>query len=282
VDAAADLATVDLNALLYKYETDIACAIKEKFQDALTVPAGVMPADHDSSTCNSAYWEAKAAARKAAVDRYQWNPETGMYHDYNTVTNQQTPFRSVTTFYPLWSGLASEEQAKQLIEGMLPQFEHVGGMVSTLPLPGSSWLPRQWDYPYGWAPHQILVWDGLRRYGYTDHAHRVAYRWLYLLTKTFADFNGRMTERYDVVQKSEAAVTDGTEYGNQGSKFDGVNIEGYVVFSLRMREFEADFCLHRFGWTNSSYQYGLKIIGEKLTAALKAGLAWEDIEGASD
>jgi alpha,alpha-trehalase len=128
----------------------------------------------------------------------------------------------------------------------LPHFEKPGGLVSTLPLPlptEKASLSRQWDYPYGWAPHQILVWDGLRRYGFEREARRVAYKWLWLLTRTFADFCGRMTERYDVFLQArvEMEESDGAEYGNQGSKFEGVNVEGYVLsflaFSLLLEMF---------------------------------------------
>jgi alpha,alpha-trehalase len=180
----------------------------------------------------------------------------------------------------------------RVVREIVPQFEHVGGMVSTLPLSdgedGGAWLPRQWDYPYGWAPHQILVWDGLRRYGYEGEARRLAYRWLFLLTRTFVEYCGRMTERYDVVQERTVVDSDGAEYGNQGSKFEGVNIEGYV-FVFFLPAFRLAWCFYwvradwwfrvcRFGWTNSSYQYGMKIIGPRLMKALRKGVVWEDIE----
>lgn len=39
---------------------------------------------------------------------------------------------------------------------------------------------RQWDYPTAWPPHQMLAWIGLERYGYSEDAARIAYRWLYM------------------------------------------------------------------------------------------------------
>ena len=41
---------------------------------------------------------------------------------------------------------------------------------------------RQWDYPFGWAPHQMVAWRGLSLYGHIDFARRLAYRWLYTIT----------------------------------------------------------------------------------------------------
>jgi alpha,alpha-trehalase len=36
------------------------------------------------------------------------------------------------------------------------------------------------DYPYGWAPHQIMTWVGMERYGYQEDAQRLAYRWIFM------------------------------------------------------------------------------------------------------
>ena len=52
----------------------------------------------------------------------------------------------------------------------------------------------------GWAPQQILAWSGLMRYGFQDEAERLAYKWLYMVTKAFVDFNGIVVEKYDVTR----------------------------------------------------------------------------------
>jgi alpha,alpha-trehalase len=44
-----------------------------------------------------------------------------MYFDYDFVNKKQFPFEAATTFFPLWAGLCSDDQAKKLIEA-LPQF----------------------------------------------------------------------------------------------------------------------------------------------------------------
>ena len=35
---------------------------------------------------------------------------------------------------------------------------------------------RQWDYPFGWPPHQMLAWQGLIDYGYEVLAQRLEAR----------------------------------------------------------------------------------------------------------
>lgn len=180
----------------------------------------------------SAYWTARSQRRKDSVNRYLWDSGNGMFRDYNTASRSQTPFESVTSFYALWSGLADESQARQMLEKTLPKFENSGGLSSTTE-PSAALDPdgsegtrgRQWDYPFGWAPHQVIVWDGLSRYGFRGVAQRLAYRWLYNITKVAWQNNGMVTERYNVVHIGDTGASD-VEYGNQGRDFEGVPKEG--------------------------------------------------------
>ena len=94
---------------------------------------------------------------------------------------------------------------------------------------------RQWDYPYGWAPHQMLAWQGLKNYGLDADASRLAYRWLYTITKNAHDYNGTIPEKYNVVTGSHEVFV---EYGNVGAKFAYIATEG-------------------FGWMNASFEVGL-------------------------
>jgi alpha,alpha-trehalase len=229
-NVAADLATVDLNALLYKYETDIGRIIRQHFNEKLEVPAdfcakGQVPGHVETP----AVWERRARQRRLAVDKYLWDEEAGMYFDYNTKTQQRTGYESATTFWPMWSGLATPRQAHVLVENALPKLEVFGGLVSgTEKSRGTISLQRpnrQWDYPFGWAPQQILAWVGLQRYGYDAEAQRLAYRWCYMVTKAFVDFNGVVVEKYNVTRPLDPHKVE-AEYGNQGSDFKGVPREG--------------------------------------------------------
>jgi len=227
---AANLATVDLNSLLYKYETDIGRIIRAHFHDKLEVPAGYCAKGKTPGYFEtSAIWERRAKIRRLAVDKYLWNEQEGMYFDYDTVKKEQTGYESATTFWPMWSGLATPRQASVLVESALSKLEAFGGLVSgTEKSRGPIGLDRpnrQWDYPFGWAPQQMLAWVGLQRYGYESDAQRLAYRWCYMVTKAFVDFNGVVVEKYDVTRPVDPHKVD-AEYGNQGSDFKGVPREG--------------------------------------------------------
>ena len=227
---AANLATIDLNSLLYKYEVDIARTIHIYFGDKFYIDAEFAFPGMDSTMMEtSAIWDRRSKLRKRAMDKYLWNEKKGMYFDYDTVKEERTDYESATTFWAMWSGAASPHQAAALMVKALPKFEVFGGLVSgTEESRGRVGLDRpnrQWDFPFGWAPQQILAWTGFIRYGYQEEAERLAYKWLYMVTKAFHDFNGVVVEKYDVTQEIDPHKVD-AEYGNQGSDFKGVAKEG--------------------------------------------------------
>ncbi|KAL1406900.1 alpha,alpha-trehalase nth1 [Vanrija albida] len=253
----ADLVTVDLNSLLYKYEIDIASAIDCLFDDKFELEeefelspwpiteATFASPERELSTSrpmNSAEWYERARVRKQRMDEYLWNDGRSMYFDYDTKKKKQALYESVTTLWPLWAGCASETQALKTVRNAMPKFEVAGGLVSgTEESRGQISLDRpnrQWDYPYGWPPHQIMAWVGLERYGFLDDAARLAYRWVYMMTVSFVDFNGIVPEKFDVVGLSHMVDA---EYGNQGIDFRFVPREG-------------------FGWMNAAYQIGLQCL----------------------
>ncbi|MFT4645853.1 MAG: alpha,alpha-trehalase, partial [Planctomycetota bacterium] len=232
----AELNLVDLNAFLYKYETDFAEIIALEFGDNFTF-------NHQNYTGN--FWYQKAAQRKQLADAYLWNEEKGMYFDYNIKTASKSIFVSATTLTPLWSKMASKKQAEKLVKTALPLLKMEGGIVgSTQESAGeiSTKRPqRQWDYPNGWAPHQMLIWRGLLHYKYKNEAQELIYRWLFMITKNAVDYNGTIPEKYDVVSATHKVFA---EYGNVGTDFEYITDEG-------------------FGWMNASYQYGLTLLNKE-------------------
>lgn len=103
----ANLLTIDLNALLYKYEIDIATSIRDSFDDALVMPDGTIE--------QSATWFALAQKRRQRIDQYLWDEEKGMFFDYDIVLKRRASYVSVTTYWSMWAGHASEHQAKRML-----------------------------------------------------------------------------------------------------------------------------------------------------------------------
>jgi alpha,alpha-trehalase len=175
-------APVCLNSLLYKTEMDLA-----------------QMADILGKKADAATWRQRAQARQNAMNKYLWNAERGMFFDFDFMTKKQSTYEYATTFYPLWAGVASPEQASALRKN-LKIFEQPGGLVMSLHETGV-----QWDYPWGWAPDQLPAIEGLRRYGFNDDANRLSMKFL---TTVLANYQkqGYIVEKYNVVSRSTEAV----------------------------------------------------------------------------
>src|SRR5215469_13368578 len=174
-------APVCLNSLLYKTEKDLEqiSLWLGRFDDAKT-------------------WGKRAEDRKKRITKYLWNEEQGLFYDYDFVNGQISNYRYATTFYPLWAGLATPEQAKAVVSN-LKVFEQPGGLPMSTTDTGA-----QWDFPYGWGNIEMLVVDGLRRYGYNTDADRVSYEFLSMVAENFRR-DGDIREKYDVVTRSSHA-----------------------------------------------------------------------------
>jgi len=171
-------ASVDLNSLLYKTETDL-----ERISTLLGRPA------------EAKGWRERATRRRELVDRYLWDAERGMYFDYDFVAGKRSTYEYATTFYPLWAGLASPEQARA-VAGKLSRFEQPGGVAMS-----RQESLTQWDYPYGWAPIQLLTVEGLRRYGRGEDADRLSRKFLDTVAENFRR-DGTIREKYNMVTRS--------------------------------------------------------------------------------
>ena len=174
---------IDLNSLLYKYEKDFAHA-----------------ANLFGDTAKAENWERKAEERAASVNNFLWNEEKGFYFDYNFHTSEQGSVWSLAGYYPLWSGMASSEQAARMVDN-LDKFMHAGGLSTTPSGPrklDTNGKAHQWAYPNGWAPLHWLIIRGLERYGYNEQAAEIAQLWLATNLHYFLE-HGVFREAYNVV-----------------------------------------------------------------------------------
>jgi alpha,alpha-trehalase len=195
--------SVDLNALLYRMEMDIA-AIHTLL-------------DHPRQ---SEIWTQRASTRAATIRRLMWDANKGLFADYNFVNGTRIDYPFLSTFYPLWAGLATPEQAAAVAANLL-LFEKEGGLQTSARVSGN-----QWDAPFGWAPLHIIAIEGLRRYGFTADAERLSLKFLSMVLRDF-DQHRTIKEKYNVVEgKSDLGA---------GVKF------GYTSNEIG------------FGWTNAAF-----------------------------
>jgi len=170
---------IDLNALLFGHEK--ACARI----------AGLL-GDSDGA----ALWLKRADLRSAAINSLCWNESVGAFVDFDFVAQKPSQTLTAASFFPLWVGLATPEQAMsrnrilsalETKHGLLTMPERQGGL--------------QWDAPNGWPPLQMVAMMGLLRYGFNEDAHRLAIKWSTMNERIFKE-TGKLWEKYNVLAGS--------------------------------------------------------------------------------
>ena len=194
---------VCLNSLLYLMETDTAKILTMLGQ-----------------TRTARIWTNRAAVRRQKINRLMWDEKDGLYYDYNFVEGKVRRYPFVTTFYPLWVGVADRKQAARIVRN-LHLFERPGGLLTSTYVSGS-----QWDAPFGWAPTEMIAIEGLRRYGYAKEADRITANFLSTILKEFIQHN-TIVEKYDV-ERRESEVSEGLKFGYKSNEIG-------------------------FGWTNAAF-----------------------------
>jgi len=164
-------------------------------------------------------WRKRAADRAEAINRLMWDAQDGLYYDYNFAHKTVRRYPFLTTFYPLWAGIASKEQAAAVARNVA-KFERPGGLSTSTYESGN-----QWDLPFGWAPLQMIAVEGLRRYGFNADADRISQEFLSLVRDEYGKV-GFIVEKYDVVRRGTDSSS--IRYGYQSNQAG-------------------------FGWTNAVY-----------------------------
>jgi alpha,alpha-trehalase len=167
---------VDLNSLLFGLESAIRLGC-ERAEDRACVEE----------------FTKRAADRRAAIDRYLWQEEKGVYGDYHWRDKRPTDRLSAAVLYPLFTGVASADQAQKVARVVRSELLDPGGLATTQVETG-----QQWDRPNGWAPLQWIAVRGLQKYSQAELARTIAERWLANVNRVY-EASGKLVEKYDVV-----------------------------------------------------------------------------------
>lgn len=181
-------APVDLNCLLYQFELDMS-----RISDLL------------GDTEGKERWRALAQRRAERMQELFWDAEEGLFFDYDFRTRSVRKYPFATTFFPLYYGWATPEQASSLAQ-KLPEFLKPGGVVTSFHRSGN-----QWDYPFGWAPLQMVAALGFQRYGFHSQARAIAEAFVGMINDDYRR-TGTILEKYDVVERT-SAVSEGIDFG---------------------------------------------------------------------
>jgi glycogen debranching enzyme len=100
-----------------------------------------------------------------------WEPYSGQYYSRDFITHRLLKTPSIATLLPLYAGSISQERAGELIK-MLEHEQQFGAAYPVPSVPPSSfWFHAKgyWQGP-SWVNTNWLIIDGLKRYGFKDHA----------------------------------------------------------------------------------------------------------------
>lgn len=198
-----DIIPVDLNCLMLHLEEIMAMAYKLSGDDEKKI-----------------VFDSKITKRKAAIQRYCWNNEQQFYFDYDFNSGKQTTLLTIAAAFPLFFGIASQQQANAVATTIENLFLKPGGITTTLETTG-----QQWDAPNGWAPLQWVTIKGLENYGMHPLAKGIAERWIALNKKVYQR-TGKLMEKYNVYDTNLDA--GGGEYPSQ----DGFGWTNGVLLKL--------------------------------------------------
>ena len=192
-----DIVPVDLNCLLWHLE-------------AVLARTSISNADRK-------LYQGLADRRSQAIEALCWRSDEGHFGDYLYTEQCSTGRETAAMVFPLFCGLASMSQARQVAAILEDRFIKAGGMMTTL-----AHTTQQWDAPNGWGPLQYMAVYGLDRYMLVDEAQRIATAWCHACEAKYEQ-DKKLIEKYNVIDPLHTAK--GGEYPAQ----DG------------------------FGWTNAVY-----------------------------
>lgn len=186
----AHILPVELNTLIYHMEDVLAEAYKQ-----------------GGNSSKAQQYRTAANARKEAINTLFWDEERGIYDDYDYKKDTLRDKPSMAMMYPLYFGLATQEQADSVIAFAKKEMVSKGGFTSS-----AIDTRQRWDYPEGWPHVQWIGIKALERYGYKEDALEIAEDWIELNERIYEDFN-RFLEYYNVVSPGDIDLDDNYPIG---------------------------------------------------------------------
>lgn len=161
---------------------DLNCYLVRECQ-AMAILAGMLEKEEDAR-----HYHEKSVTLKALINKYLWDEESGFYYDRNEHDGTLNFVKGISGFTPLWSGVASQQQADRLVKEHL-----INKQEFWTPYPVSTYAQTVPDYSVGveekecnwkgnvWIPTNYMIFHGLQKYGYDRVAKEIASKTLELV-----------------------------------------------------------------------------------------------------
>lgn len=210
----------------------------------------------------AARYDAEAKQLTKMINKYCWNEDTGLYHDYDFVRHyqdqtpihaNQTQAQSLATVFPLFAGVASRKQAHSVADRIQQNFLLQGGLATTLHN-----TEQQWDGDMSWPILNRKAQKAFEKYGYADLAGLIRGRFVAATSKIYND-TGKVYEKINA-----RTITKGTagEYDVTGDFAMSLG----VVAAMRKEIFaERDVLTAENGHRQSRRRFRLALVAAALT-----------------
>jgi alpha,alpha-trehalase len=175
----SDFYAVDLNALLLSMEE-----IAQDFATELGV------------TEDAVQWSERAAKRRALMREFLWNPEKGLFFDYDLARGCQGSVISAANYFALACGVPTAGEAALMLAPLAASLELEYGLSTCAARESMGEQVYQWDYPNAWPPIQAMGMIGMQRYGFAAEAKRLAEKYVSTVVRNF-ESSGQLWEKYN-------------------------------------------------------------------------------------
>jgi glycogen debranching enzyme len=137
-------------------------------------------------------WSGRAAKLKQTFNERVWLPDRGYYAI--ALDRDKRPVDACTSNmgHCLWTGIVDEDKAGQVADRLLSEEMFTGWGVRTLASDMGAYNPVSYHNGSVWPHDSTLVAAGLMRYGFVEHAQRIATG----LLDAARQFDGRLPELF--------------------------------------------------------------------------------------
>lgn len=177
-------------------------------------------------------WWSLAKYWRNAIENVLWDPNDGVWYDYDALARSPRRHFYPSCVTPLWAGAVEKKDAPAYASRLVRYLLSSGGLDFPGGVPTSILHSgEQWDYPNAWPPLQSILIGGLDTSGHEEAkrlAKELARIWVrsnYIGYSTWQ----KMFEKYSVVQPGHHG--GGGEYGVQA----GFGWTNGVVLELMQR-----------------------------------------------
>lgn len=159
-----------------------------------------------------------------------WDEETGIYRDKYTTSGEFSTHLAPTNFYPLISGIPTQQQAERMIEEHFFNPEEFYGewMIPSIARNDPAFPDNSYWRGRIWAPMNFLVYLGLRNYDLPEARKTLVEKSNHLILKEWTE-NRRVYENYNSVTGEGGDVRNSDSFYSWGGLLSFIVLmeEGY-------------------------------------------------------